>query len=272
MKLVEERPFVSILEDITDPLKTYRRAAKQALKEPEKDFDDPRAIYGAEMYAGEILPDEAGFPDHDLSAPDEEIVAWSRFDRDTLVAFTRVVRFLESLECDQPFFNHERSATINFLTREDMTGFSPTIDTGKGQLIRIERGSDAEVAAVTVLRSDGRHVTTQDLRFPFRKVKEFDAQDRFRPKFGHEWKRRNLHPRTDADTERELAMIDAFTGDSRLKYVARLYEQARSVGKATGQHIADELGVEPNSARQLIWRSRKRGFIPPGPDPEGKAD
>lgn len=261
MELVSERSFDTMMASIYDPLDTYRRAAKSALKDPETDFDDPRAIY----------PGDPDFP-LDSSMSDEDADAWSRLDRETLVAFTRVVRFLKSLEPGGPFFNHQRSSTVSFLTGSNVTGSSPTIDTGNGQLIRIDRGSDAEVEAVTVVRSDGGHVTAQDLRFPFRAVKDFDAQERIGHRHVHELNRRFGGVKGAADADRELATLDALAGDSRLKLVADLYEEALGVGKSTGQHIADEMFVSQNYARQLISRARKRGFIPPVTAPEGKAD
>lgn len=260
MELIGERSFDTMMASICDPLETYRRAAKSALMDPESDFDDPRASY----------PGDPDFPE--VWTSDGEGDGWSSVDRETLVAFTRVVRFLESLEPGGPFFNHHRSSTVSFLTGSNVTGSSPTIDTGNGQLIRIDRGSDAEVEAVTVVRSDGGHVTAQDLRFPFRAVKDFDAQERIGHRAVHESNRRFGGVKGAADADRELATLDALAGDSRLKLVADLYEEARGVGKSTGQHIADEMFVSQNYARQLISRARKRGFIPPVTAPEGKED
>lgn len=132
------------------------------------------------------------------------------------------------------------------------------------------------MAAVTILRSNGGHVTAQDLRFPFRAVKDFDAQERLRHRSVHElnrkWGNQWGNQRTVIEAESELAALDDLSGDSRLRRVAGLYEDARSVGKSTGQHIADEMFVSQNHARQLISRARKKGFIPSISTLERKAD
>jgi len=185
------------------------------------------------------------------------------FDQDVADAFATVAQYLASIEVDEDFII-DRDVALGFLTLPRATPADPLIDTEDGQLVRLHRGDDGRVRAVTVQRGDHRGVTSTDLRFSFRPAQDFDADQRVASATAT---KSNLETSDDpgvieweAATQRRAVGI---VGDDQYQRAASLYLRAVEAGYASSRRlIVDEMGVTYNYAGVLISRARDKGFLP----------
>lgn len=245
MRTRSERSYKDLRELDTDPLRLCRRFARAALENPEQEIDDlPETVLDPGMYAGESATD---------------------FDPEDAVAFGRVARLLSSLEIeDDPVFAAMRDQALTFLTPKAETFAAPIVDTDEGQIIRFGRGRDGRIKSVTVIRSDGRKVTSSDMRFPFRAASELDAETRISQSAVNRFNLESPDPRVVDRAKDETAYVERLAGDEKYRQAAELYSAAKAAGyPSTRRLIMDKMFVSYNYAGVLVKRAREKGYLPP---------
>lgn len=233
MKTHPTRTFDTLADSMTDPLERYRSFARRALATPETDFT---AVQFEES---------------------------ENFEPEVAVAFARVAQYLADVAIPDRALNVERGAAVDFLTNPGPPHTGPITDTEEGQLVRLHRDRDGRVSAVLVMRSDTKAVTSTDMRFPFRVVKDFDAEVRIKAAWVNQFNlEHSAQPGVRARAELSQKQLDAMTGDERLQMAADIYREAKAVGARPRKLIADRMFVSENYAGVLISRARDKGYLP----------
>ncbi len=231
MRIENERNFESVKAMVDDPLSLYRSAARRAIDTPTV---DPSDVHYEESEG---------------------------FDPEVARAFARVAQFLDGLDAEEAAFTIERDSTLAFLTPSNA---EPLVNTEEGQLVRLRRGRDGRVVSVTVMRSDDKAVTSSDMRFPFRVVKDTDAEVRIAQSWTHRFNLEYSDSAVAKDrAEAAQEQLKGIKGDEKYQLVADLYLMAEEAGYSSTRHlIIEKMDVSDNYAGVLISRARDKGYLP----------